>query len=327
MSLDPNGWLGSRLAAAWFQFRASVLCALRAGRNLGQALGPGKPGASDSGAWQTVLGQSRSALWTARAADEALLVAGKVHNVRIAAARINGLQFNAGDTFSFWHAVGRPSRSAGFVPGRELREGCMIATIGGGLCQLSNGLYAAALEAGMEIVERHPHSQIVPGSQAAGGRDATVFWNYIDLRFRAKVAFVIDAHLSADELVLRLRAREAVVPAQTKAMPTVIPLMGQAPADCARCDQTDCVEHIDALPMQETTAYLLDAVWPEFDAWIGTQARPGDVAFVPLDGERRSLPNYAWPALARAGVHVRERAWLTPRETALHKAQRVIVKL
>ena len=313
MSRNPNGWLGSRLSLAWFQFRAAVLCTLRAGRNLGQALGPGQPGASDSAAWQAVLGKSSSTLWTARTPEEAVLVAGKVHNVRLAAARINGLQLNAGDTFSFWHAVGRPSRSAGYVPGRELREGCMIASIGGGLCQLSNALYAAALEAGMEMVERHPHSQIVPGSQAAGGRDATVFWNYIDLRFRTKVPFVIDAHLTADDLVLRLRAREPGAPVKT--LPAIIPVLGQAPADCARCDQTDCVERIDSLPVHDTTAYLLDAVWPEFDAWIGTRARPGDMAIVPLDGSRRSLPTYAWPSLSRAGVRVRERTWLTLRRS------------
>ena len=63
----------------------------------------------------------------------------------------------------------------GFVAGRELREGCMVSSIGGGLCQLSNALYAAALEAGCEIVERHAHSKVVPGSLAERGLDATVF--------------------------------------------------------------------------------------------------------------------------------------------------------
>ena len=68
--------------------------------------------------------------------------------------------------------------------GRELREGCLVPSIGGGLCQLSNALYDAALRAGLQVVERHRHTQVVPGSLAESDRDATVFWNYRDLRLR-----------------------------------------------------------------------------------------------------------------------------------------------
>ncbi len=88
------------------------------------------------------------------------------------------------EVFSFWRHVGRPTRGRGFADGRELREGCIVPSVGGGFCQLSNALYAAALDAGCEIVERHAHSRRVPGSMAEAGRDATVFWNYVDLRFR-----------------------------------------------------------------------------------------------------------------------------------------------
>ena len=72
----------------------------------------------------------------------------------------------------------------------------MISTVGGGLCQLSNALYETALGAGFEIVERHAHSRVVPGSRAVLGRDATVFWNYVDLRFRSPHAFRIEARMS-----------------------------------------------------------------------------------------------------------------------------------
>ena len=91
--------------------------------------------------------------------------------------------------FSFWKQVGRTNRLKGYVAGRELREGCLIPSIGGGLCQLSNALYDAALQAGFEIVERHAHSQVIPGSLAEAGANATVFWNYVDLRFRSHHAF------------------------------------------------------------------------------------------------------------------------------------------
>jgi len=65
--------------------------------------------------------------------------------------------------------VGARRALRGFVAGRELREGCVIPSLGGGLCQLSNALYDAALKAGVEIVERHAHSQVIPASLAEVG--------------------------------------------------------------------------------------------------------------------------------------------------------------
>ena len=104
-------------------------------------------------------------------------------------------------------SVGRID-DGGFVEGRELREGCIIPNIGGGLCQLSNALYDAALKANFEIVERHAHTQIVAGSLAELGRDATVFWNYVDLRFRSPAPFRIETRLDSGELVVRFLGRK-----------------------------------------------------------------------------------------------------------------------
>ena len=61
----------------------------------------------------------------------------------------------------------------------------MIPTIGGGICQLTNALSRVAHGAGMEIVERHSHTVHPPGFFIDGATDATVFWNYIDFRFRS----------------------------------------------------------------------------------------------------------------------------------------------
>ena len=98
-----------------------------------------------------------------------MLLAGKVHNLRLAVKKLDGLEISGGEVFSFWKNVGQASRLKGFVVGRELREGCIIPNVGGGLCQISNALYDAALKANFEIVERHAHSQIVEGSLAERG--------------------------------------------------------------------------------------------------------------------------------------------------------------
>lgn len=147
-----------------------------------------------------IVAESKTPLWTESAPEEQFLLAGKIHNLRLAVKKLNGLEIPANKIFSFWKCVGQASRFNGYVAGRELREGCLIPSGGGGLCQLSNALYDAALKADFEIIERHAHSQIVAGSLAEQGRDATVFWNYVDLRFRSESAFRIEASLGKDHL-------------------------------------------------------------------------------------------------------------------------------
>ena len=60
-----------------------------------------------------------------------ILVAGKIHNLRLAARRLDGIVVPAGETFSFWRQIGRATRRRGYVPGRELREGCLVPSAGG----------------------------------------------------------------------------------------------------------------------------------------------------------------------------------------------------
>jgi len=100
-----------------------------------------------------LIAESRTPLRMTDDEVENLFISGKIHNLRRAIRKLNGLEVGAGEVFSFWTQVGRTSRRKGYVPGRELREGCLILTIGGGLCQLSNALYDAALQAGLQIVE------------------------------------------------------------------------------------------------------------------------------------------------------------------------------
>jgi vancomycin resistance protein YoaR len=131
---------------------------------------------------------------------------GKVQNLRVAATAIDGIVLKPGETFSFWLAAGRPSRSNGYVEGREMRGGCLIPSIGGGICQLTNALSRVAHAAGMEIVERHSHTSHPTSFFIDDTTDATVFWNYVDLRFRAPTPTRIGAHLSETTLVVRLDA-------------------------------------------------------------------------------------------------------------------------
>jgi vancomycin resistance protein YoaR len=82
----------------------------------------------------------------------------------------------------------------------------MIPSVGGGICQLTNALSRVAHAAGMEILERHSHTLHPPGFFIDDTTDATVFWNYVDLRFRAPVRVRIGARLTETTLAVRLDA-------------------------------------------------------------------------------------------------------------------------
>jgi hypothetical protein len=243
-----------------------------------------------------VLATISSPLWPIHGGDgDRALTAGKIHNLRQAIKQLDGIEVEAGRLFSFRRQIGRTTRRRGFVKGRELREGCVIASIGGGLCQLSNALYEAAVAAGFDIVERHAHSRIIPGSRASAGHDATVFWNYVDLRFRATRPFRIGASLRQGALVVVLRGCAA--PAVRKDA-DLREDERRAANDCASCGEADCRRHAPIEPLSPLgdhgpTAWLVDTCWPEFSILFAATARPEDALFVPQ--RLRRSPRYAWP--------------------------------
>lgn len=283
--------LPTRLGAMVYSVKVRAHQLLRAAED---RLGPGvhiaAPGTALSAA--PLLAERRSRLWTAEDPHEWPLEDGKVENLRVAARRLDGLEFPPGATFSFWAQVGRPGAAQGFVPGREIREGCIVPAIAGGICQLSNALYEVALLAGLEIVERHPHSRIVPGSQAALGRDATVFWNYLDLRLRSDRALRLEVTLSADELIVRLRGgspRRRHLPVFQASQQTTLE------HDCHTCGEQACFRNeAPTGARRDRRAFLVDELWPEFDRHLVAVRRPGDLLLLPLDGRRFRRPRYAW---------------------------------
>jgi len=254
-----------------------------------------------------VLATSASDLWNPD--DNAanwLLTAGKVENLRRATRRLHGLVVPVGATFSFWRQVGNPNFGRGYVLGREIREGCVVPTVAGGLCQLSNALYDAALRAGFTIVERHRHTQVIKGSLAEQDRDATVKWNYLDLRFRAAVAFRLEVTLTADQLVVSFRGENPVPAGQPG--PAESPRPASALHDCYSCGNLGCFRHpgqVPARPAATRTTFVLDAGWPEFAQYVQATAGPTDVVVVPQPLGR---PPKGWAGLPQA-VPLRVAAW------------------
>lgn len=243
-----------------------------------------------------IIAESKTELWTESEPEERFLLAGKIQNLRLAVKKLNGLEVPANQVFSFWKQVGKANKFNGYVVGRELREGCIIPNIGGGLCQISNALYDAALQANFEIIERHAHTQVVQGSLAEVGRDATVFWNYVDLRFRSPNAFRIEAKLDAEHLILSFRGEK-----QTQKQLFQITKRNEIssshhPNSCATCGEESCFRMVK--PEKNInfgkTAFLVDEFSPEFNDYIQKAKKESDLLFIPLDGKRFKKNNYAW---------------------------------
>jgi hypothetical protein len=249
-------------------------------------------------------GRSHSKLWTHTDPAERALEAGKVHNLRLAARAFDGLYVPPGGVFSFWAHLGRPTARAGYAVGRELRQGCLIPSIGGGLCQISNSLYEAALDAGLPIIERHRHSRVVPGALSEQDRDATVFWNYVDLRFRAPRGLWITCRLTGDQLIVELRAPNAAP--RNQRPPALRVIQGGPVANsCATCGQHACFRNADAVARRlerGRTAWLLDAHRPEFDRYLCAERGPDDVALLPINGRLLKWDRYAWSTQGMAVI-------------------------
>ena len=111
----------------------------------------------------------------------------KVVNLQLAVRHLHGLLIPPGGTLSIWRRVGRPTAAQGYLPGVQLSRGRVSVGIGGGLCQLANLIHWMGLHSPLELLERHHHSfDAFPdaGRVLPFGSGASLFFNYVDLRFR-----------------------------------------------------------------------------------------------------------------------------------------------
>lgn len=136
---------------------------------------------------------------------------GRSVNIRTAAARIDGIVLVPGQVLSFNEAVGERRLDRGFTWAPEIQGDEMTTGVGGGTCQVSSTLFAAALHAAMTIVERQSHSR--PSSYAPLGLDATVSWPRVDLKIRNDLPYtvMIHAHVPEDDQKLHDKIRVEIL--------------------------------------------------------------------------------------------------------------------
>jgi len=316
----PREAVPSRRAALLFHLKAVCFQAQRTWRDF-RNHGPRRHPRKQTLVSAPIAGTQSGDIWfETNVASEKRLQFGKVQNLRASAAAFNGTEVPSHAVWSFWKQLGRTTARRGFAVGRELREGCLIPTLGGGLCQLSGAIYNAALEAGLEVVERHAHSHPGVGNLAAVGRDATVFWNYVDLRLRAPFPWRLEVELTQTRLNVRIRTHKSVpAPSGSRIGRTAVRTAPQ-PGSCASCGVAACFRHLkpDTDENPGRTAWLVDEWWPEWAAHLSKLESAANLLLRPLDGHRWRKPNYAWDAAAfhharSATLLTLQRAWSTRR--------------
>ena len=112
----------------------------------------------------------------------------KAKNIELACSKIDGLVIEPGESFSFWHYVGKTSRGNGFSEGRVIVNGKLISGTGGGLCNLANTLNLLVMHSPLTITEIHHHSDALApdpdNKYTPYGAGTSVNYNFIDYRFR-----------------------------------------------------------------------------------------------------------------------------------------------
>ena len=139
----------------------------------------------------------------------------KKHNLRLAIQFFQNKIIEPNQILSFWHLIPAPTPKNGFKKGRNLMNNKLEVDYGGGLCQLSGILYHLALQAGLEIMERHPHSLDIYTEESRYtplGSDATVVYGYKDLRIQNNFSFSISFQfeIKEEEIIAHFCAAENI---------------------------------------------------------------------------------------------------------------------
>lgn len=109
-------------------------------------------------------------------------VPNRIHNVELVAHLIDGRLIAPGTVYSFNKATGERNAAKGFLEAPVIVNGELQTGLGGGVCQVSTTVFNAAYEAGLPILARTNHALYI--SHYPQGRDATVDYPGVDLRFR-----------------------------------------------------------------------------------------------------------------------------------------------
>jgi len=104
-------------------------------------------------------------------------------NIAVGLKKLNGLLIKPDEEFSAMKNLVPVTGANGYLEELVIKGNKTIPEFGGGLCQIGTTLFRVALDAGLPITERRPHSYRVTYYEPAG-MDATIYDPHPDLRFK-----------------------------------------------------------------------------------------------------------------------------------------------
>ena len=120
------------------------------------------------------------------------------NNLELSASKINGVIVKDGEEFSFNDTVGNPTPDEGYEKAGIFIGGKKSKGYGGGNCQISTTLYDAVLKVdGLKVTERHEHGKEV--GYVEKGKDATVVYDELDLKFKNNTGYDIKIYSNVTE--------------------------------------------------------------------------------------------------------------------------------
>lgn len=130
----------------------------------------------------------------------------RIHNITVAAAKVNGILVAPNEMFSFDKALGDVSQFTGYVQAYIIQNGRTVLGDGGGVCQVSTTFFRALLNAGLPITERSAHAYRVAyyEQDSSPGIDATIYIPSVDLKFKNDTDNYILIQTAIDPVIQRL---------------------------------------------------------------------------------------------------------------------------
>ncbi|WP_408898411.1 VanW family protein [Nocardioides sp. R1-1] len=113
-------------------------------------------------------------------------------NIGRAAELIDGTVLKPGEEFSLNKIVGERTAENGFTEGYIISNGILRKDLGGGVSQMATTTFNAMFFAGLKDIQHKPHSFYI--DRYPVGREATVAWPSVDLRFQNDTEYGVLIH-------------------------------------------------------------------------------------------------------------------------------------
>ena len=126
----------------------------------------------------------------------------RINNIEVAAGHLNNMVVMPGQEVSVSTAIQPRTTANGYKSAGAYLNGRTVPAIGGGICQVSSTVYNAVKNAGLEVVERHPHS--MPVHYLPLGLDAAISAGSKDLRFKNNYSapVILQAYTEGKNLIV-----------------------------------------------------------------------------------------------------------------------------